>query len=366
MPLQLRSHLAASGSLRISLDEVAASAPGEQDVVVRIDAAPINPSDLGVLLARVDPRTLCEQDGALVGELPATARQGLEARFDKPIPVGNEGAGTVIAAGRSAEAQALLGKTVAIAGGATFAEQRTLPAAQCLPLPDGLDAKAGASNFVNPMTVLAMLETMRREGHRAIVHTAAASNLGLMLAKACARDEVPLVAIVRNDAQIATLRALGVQHVLDSSQEGFVDSLTEAIAKTGATLAFDAVGGGPLAERILTAMERALSRDTDTWSPYGSTVLKQVYVYGMLDRGPTTLSRGYGLAWGFGGWLVGNVLAKLTPDEVSALRARVARELTTTFASEYTAEIRLADLLDHATLLRIARMATGEKYLIRA
>jgi NADPH2:quinone reductase len=366
MSLQVRSLVRPEGEVEIALHEAPPPAPGPDEVVVRIDAAPINPSDLGVLFARADLDTLratgTPELPALTATVPAAAMPGLAARVGKALPVGNEGAGVVVAAGASPAAQALLGRTVGVYGGGTYAQHRVLPAAMCLALPEGLGAELGASNFVNPMTALAMLETMRREGHSAIVHTAAASNLGQMLVKLCAKEGVGLVNVVRRPEQVAALRALGAEHVVDSGTASFADDLVEAVARTGATLAFDAVGGGRLADAVLRAMERAASRDAARYSPYGSTTHKQVY--GGLDRAPTTLARDYGMAWGVGGWLVGNALAKLGPGEVAALRQRVAAELGTTFASHYTRRVSLRELLDVEVLRQYAKMATGEKFLV--
>ncbi len=368
MSLQLRSLVRPEGEVEVALHEAPTPTPGPDDVVVRIDAAPINPSDLGVLFARADFDTLrstgTTELPALTAKIPAAALSGLGARVGKALPVGNEGAGVVVATGASPAAQALLGKTVGVYGGGMYAQHRCLPASMCLALPDGLTAADGASNFVNPMTALCMLETMRREGHSAIVHTAAASNLGQMLVKLCAKDGVALVNVVRRAEQVSALRELGAQHVVDSSAATFEDDLVDALARTGATLAFDAIGGGPLADVLLRAMERVATRDAARYSPYGSTTHKQLYVYGGLDRAATTLSRNYGMSWGLGGWLVGNTLAKLSATEVAGLRTRVANELTTTFASHYTKRITLRELLDLDVLRGYAKMATGEKYLV--
>ena len=368
MSLQIRSLVRPEGEVEISLVDEAVPAPGDDEVVVRVDAAPINPSDLGSLLARADlSRARVSGTTTLpvvTAPIPAAAMPGMRVRLGKPLPVGNEGAGVVISAGSSPAAQALLGKTVGIAGGGTYAQVRAVPAAACLALPEGTSAKAGASNFVNPMTAVTMVETMRRENHTALVHTAAASNLGQMLVKLCAKDGVPLVNIVRRPEQAQLLREIGATYVCDSSAESFDEDLAKAIAETGATLAFDAIGGGTLASRILHAMEVAASRDAKHYSPYGSTVHKQLYIYGALDFGPTTLDRSYGLAWGIGGWLVRNRLATFAPADVQRLRTRVASELTTTFASHYTKEISLAEMLDLDVMRRYAKMATGDKYLV--
>lgn len=368
MSKQIRSLVRESGSLEISLIDAPMPTPKADEVVVRVDAAPLNPSDLGVLFARADmsaAQSAGTKDAPVItAQLPAGALSGMKARLDKPLPVGNEGAGVVVAAGESPAAQALMGKLVGIYGGGSYAEHRCVAAQQCLPLPDGTTAAQGASNFVNPMTALAMLETMRTEGHSAIVHTAAASNLGQMLVKLCAKDGVPLVNVVRRPEQADILRKLGAEHICDSSSSSFQSELVEAATKTGATLAFDAIGGGSVASQVLTALEAAANRDAANYSPYGSTKHKQLYIYGSLDRSPTELTRNYGLAWGIGGWLVSNTLQKLGMPTTVRLRGRVAAELTTTFASHYTREITLSQMLDLDVIAQYAKQATGEKFLV--
>jgi NADPH2:quinone reductase len=294
--------------------------------------------------------------------VPERFLKAMQARLDQSLAVGNEGAGVVIAAG--ANAQGLLGKTVAVIGGAMYAQFRTVKAADCLLLPDGATAADGASCFVNPLTALGMVETMRREGHTALVHTAAASNLGQMLNKICIADRVSLVNIVRSPEQASLLRQIGATYVCDSSSPSFSEDLTEALVATGATLAFDAIGGGKLASRILTAMEVAANRTAKSYSRYGSTTHKQVYIYGGLDTGPTEITRGFGMAWAVGGWLLFPFLQKVGPEVAQSLRERVARELKTTFASHYTAEISLAEALRPEVIAIYNRRATGEKYLI--
>ena len=294
--------------------------------------------------------------------VPAPFMKMMTARVGNSLPVGNEGAGVVVSAG--AQAQVLLGRMVAIFGGATYAQFKTVKAADALVLPEGTTAAEGASCFVNPLTALGMVETMRREGHTALVHTAAASNLGQMLVRICLADGVPLVNIVRSPEQAALLRGLGAEHVCDSSAPTFTEDLTAALVATGATLAFDAIGGGRLVSQIFTAMEAAANRTAASYSRYGSTVHKQAYIYGGLDTGPTTLNRGFGMAWGVGGWLLPPFLAKIGPAAAQALRERVARELKTTFASHYTAEISLAEALRPDVIAAYNRRATGEKYLI--
>jgi NADPH:quinone reductase-like Zn-dependent oxidoreductase len=363
--LQLRSLITSGGELELSLAKVDIPGPAPDEVLVRVEASPINPSDLGLLLGAADLSTAKTSDGPrLTASVPPQLMRAMAGRLDQSLTVGNEGAGTVVAAGSDPAAQALLGKTVAGIGGAMYAQYRTFKAADVLPLPPGASAADGASCFVNPLTALGMVETMRREGHTALIHTAAASNLGQMLQKICLKDGVALVNIVRSAEQAKILTDIGATHVLDSTAAGFVDALTDALAETGATLAFDAIGGGKLASQILGAMEAALNRTASVYSRYGSATHKQVYIYGGLDTGPTELVRSYGMAWGLGGWLLTYFLMKTPPADVQKLRQRVADELKTTFASHYTAEIGLAEALDPKVAGAYNRKTTGEKYLI--
>jgi NADPH2:quinone reductase len=366
--LQLVSHLKADGELELSFLEVATPRPGPNEVVVRVDAAPINPSDLWLLLAGADLDTAqvrgTAERPAIAMRVPARAMPGLAARVGQAMPVGNEGAGVVIDTGSSPAAQALRGKTVAAFGGGMFAQVRCVGVDACVALPDGTSAEAGAAAFVNPLTALCFLETMRHEGHRALVNTAAASNLGQMLVRLCATDGVPLVNIVRSAEQVQLLRALGASHVLDSSSPDFSRDLTEAVFATGATIAFDAIGGGKLVGQILACMEAAQGRTATGYSRYGSPVHKQVYIYGALDPRPTELTRNFGLAWGVGGWLVTPWMQKLGPEVGAALRARIGRELTTTFASQYAGRVTLAGALALDNLRAYAKRATGAKFLI--
>jgi NADPH:quinone reductase-like Zn-dependent oxidoreductase len=366
--LQLRSLIKASGELELSLARVAIDEPAADEVVVRVEASPINPSDLGLLVGAADLAT-AKLSGAgdstiVTATVPQAAMKAMAGRVDQSMPVGNEGAGIVIAAGASEAAQTLLGKTVAMIGGAMYAQYRCVKAADCLVLPAGTTPAQGASSFVNPLTSLGMVETMRREGHSALVHTAAASNLGQMLNKLCLRDGIALVNIVRHSEQEGILRAIGARHVCNSAAPNFVEDLTRALAETGATLAFDAIGGGKLAGQILTGMEVAANMNAKTYSRYGSTIHKQVYIYGGLDTRPTELNRGFGMAWGIGGWLLFPFLQKIGPAEAQKLRQRVAAEITTTFASHYTQVVSLQEALQLEAIAAYAKRATGEKYLI--
>jgi NADPH2:quinone reductase len=343
--------------------------PQPHEVLVRVEAAPINPSDLGLLLATADLETLkttgTADNPVVTADIPPQTLRGLAGRSGQSMPVGNEGAGVVVAAGSSDDAQALLGRTVAIIGGGTYAEYRSVPAMLCLALPDGTEPAQGASCFVNPLTALGMVETMKMENHTGLVHTAAASNLGQMLQRICLADGVPLVNIVRKTEQEDILRGLGATYVCNSSSPSFMEDLTSALVETGATLAFDAIGGGRQVGQILACMEAAAIAKATEYSRYGSTVHKQVYIYGGLDRGPTEFNRNFGMAWGIGGWLLTPFLGKLGLEGMLRLRARVVAELTTTFASHYTDEASLAGALDLDAIRTYARQATGQKFLIR-
>lgn len=366
--LQLRSLIKKSGELEISLLNVPTPEPGPDEIVVRVEATPINPSDLGLLIGAADLSTL-KASGTkgfpvITAKVPEAGMKAMAGRLDESMPVGNEGAGVVVKTGSSPAARALLGSTVSMIGGAMYAQYRTLRVNECMPLPAGTTAVDGASWFVNPLTALGMTETMRREGHKALVHTAAASNLGQMLNKICLKDGIGLVNIVRSQAQVDLLRKIGARHVVDSSAPGFIDDLIAALSETGATIAFDAIGGGSLASQILNAMEAAINKGAKAYSRYGSYVYKQVYIYGTLDPRPVEINRSFGMAWGVGGWLLFPFLMKIGPVEGQKLRERVVSELKTTFASHYTKVVSLQEALDLANLAVYAKRATGEKFLI--
>ncbi|MDP1749895.1 MAG: zinc-binding dehydrogenase [Reyranella sp.] len=366
--LQLRSLISKDGTLELSLAKVDLPEPGPDQVVVKVEATPINPSDLGLLLGPADMTTFKSAgsgDGIKVtAKVPAAALPFLATRLDESMPVGNEGAGTVVKAGSSDAAQALKGKTVSMVGGSMYAQYRLLNARDCQPLPAGTTAAEGASWFVNPLTALGMTETMKREGHKALVHTAAASNLGQMLNKICNEDGIGLVNVVRSAEQAKILKGIGAKHVVDSSAASFTDDLTQALVETGATIAFDAIGGGKLASQILTCMEIALNKTAKEYSRYGSTTHKQVYIYGSLSTGAVELTRNYGMAWGVGGWLLTPFLQKIGRPDQQRLRERVVNSLKTTFASHYTKVVSLPEALDLANIAAYAKRATGEKFLI--
>jgi NADPH2:quinone reductase len=367
--LQLQSLIKSSGELELSLVRVETPEPKPNEVVLRVEATPINPSDLGLLFGAADMSTAVATGTAdqpvITAKVPAGAMKAMAARVDQRMPVGNEGAGVVVAAGSSPAAQALLGRRVAaLAGGAMYAQFRCVAVEQCLPLPDGASSADGASSFVNPLTALGMVETMKREGHKALVHTAAASNLGQMLNRICQKDGVALVNIVRKPQQAALLRGMGAQHVCSTDSPRFMEELTEALVATGATLAFDAIGGGRLAGQILSCMEVAVNRTAKEYSRYGSNVHKQVYIYGGLDLAPTEIVRNFGMTWGMGGWLLFPFLQKIGSAGAAALKARVAAELTTTFKSHYAQTISLAEALSLAQIAQYGPRSTGGKFLI--
>jgi NADPH:quinone reductase-like Zn-dependent oxidoreductase len=352
----------------VSVRPLTVPEPTADEVVVQVRASPINPSDLALLYGPADLSTaqhaMIDGHPALVAQPRAGWQRQLAGMVGRTVSVGNEGAGVVVAAGSSEAAQALLGRVVTMVGGQMFRTHRTLHVRQAIPLPEGAAPSEGASLFVNPMTVQAFLDTMRREGHTAMVHTAAASNLGQMLAKLCVQEEVPLVAIVRSDRQRVILEELGVKFIVDSSKPTFMTELVSAIAETGATLGFDAIGGGKMADRILRAMEQAqvlLGADT---SVYGTPVHKQVYIYGRLDMSATTLGSGFGFYWGLGGWLLTPRLNQMGREGVMKMRQFAIEERNGIFASHYSSTVGLHALLDPDTARAIDRKATGEKFLL--
>lgn len=366
--LQLRSTVQTDATLTVHLESVPVPVPGPDEVLVQVQAAPINPSDIGLLFGTANLSTLVASgtvDRPVVSlQVEERALSAMTGRLGQSLPVGNEGAGLVVAAGASTSAQALMGKTVAMFGGAMYAQYRAMPASQCLVLPPDATAADGAACFVNPLTVLGMLETMQREGHTALVHTAAASNLGQMLNRICLKDGVGLVNIVRRAEQADLLRHIGARHVCDSSSPSFIAELTDALADTGATIAFDATGGGRLAGQILQCMESAINRNVEEYSRYGSTVHKQVYLYGMLDTRPTEIVRSFGMAWGIGGWLLFPFLQKIGPAATQVLRERVVAELKTTFTSRFARTVSLAGALQAEAIAYYTARNTGAKVLI--
>ncbi len=366
--IQLTSTISEDNKLTLALQNIEMPQPSADEVVIRIEAAPLNPSDLGVLFSAADLSTAVqsgtENNPVVTADVPAQFMPSLKTRVGKATPVGNEGAGTVVAAGSSPAAQALMGKMVAVIGGGSYRQYHCANIQSCLVLKEGTTAKQGASSFVNPLTALAMVETMRSEGHKAIIHAAAASNLGQMLNRICIADGIDLINIVRKPEQETLLRDMGAKYIVNSSSESFLTDLTAAIVETGATIAFDPIGGGQLSSDILNCMEIAAARDMKEHTIYGSDTFKQVYIYGALNRGPITINRNFGFAWGVNGFLLFNALSKLSTETVVAMRKRVANEISTTFASHYTHEVSLSEALQLQSIAAYSKQATGEKYLI--
>ena len=365
---QLRSLVKKSGELELSLVNIPTPEPADDEVVVRVEATPINPSDLGLLIGQADmsaAKVSGSKDAPVVtAEMPDAATRMMAARLTSRCPSASEGAGVVIRTGASDAAKALMGKNVSMIGGAMYTQYRTVKVRDVMEIPAGATPADGASWFVNPLTALGMTETMRRENHKALVHTAAASNLGQMLNKICIKDGIGLVNIVRSKEQADILRKIGAKYVVDSTADTFMDDLTAALVETGATIAFDAIGGGKLAGQILTCMEVAANKTAKEYSRYGSNVFKQVYIYGSLNTGPTELSRAFGLTWAVGGWLLTPFLQKIGPAEIGRLRQRVASELKTTFASHYTQVVSLPEVLQLSNIAVYNKRSTGEKFLI--
>jgi NADPH:quinone reductase-like Zn-dependent oxidoreductase len=363
---QLFTNITSAGQLEITLRELDVPTPKPHEVIVRVDAAPINPSDMWPMFGPADLSAANLNSDTMT--LTAPVHKGMlpriASRLDQALPIGNEGAGTVVAAGESEAAQALIGKTVGILSGATYSQYCCVPMQACIAHHQDTSAKDAASSFVNPLTALGMVETMRMEGHSALVHTAAASSLGIMLNKICIAEDVPLVNIVRKQEQVEILEALGAKYICNSASDTFSKDLYKAILETGATLAFDAIGGGELVSIILTAMEMVGSKDAKGFNTYGSAENKQVYIYGGLDFSPTVLNRAYGMTWGIGGWLLMRFLGKLTPQKVGELHKRVADEIKTTFAIDFTDELNFEQAMTPSVIMEYNAKKTGEKYLI--
>ncbi len=364
---QIRSEVTKEGKLLIYVESTGMPEPKEDEVLIRIEASPINPSDLGLLIGPADVSSMSvsgEGENAVVTmDIPEGLLRMLETRLDQSLPVGNEGGGVVVKAG-SKDLEDLVGKTVGVAGGSMYSQYRCVNAASCFVMHEGVTSAESASCFVNPLTALGMVETMRLENHSALVHTAAASNLGQMLIKICLDEDVPLVNIVRKEEHVEKLNSLGAKFVCNSSKETFMQDLVSALVETGATIGFDATGGGKLSGQILTAMEVAANQTATEYNRYGSNTFKQVYIYGGLDRSPTTLNRAFGFSWSLGGWLLTPFIGRIGPERFEELKQKVADEIKTTFASHYTKEISLEEVLQPENINVYSKQATGEKYLV--
>jgi NADPH:quinone reductase len=370
MSKEIRSKVTSDGNIEISIASAEKPVPEDDEVLIEVQAAPINPSDLGLLLSFAADLETIKVSGS--GDETVTSMKihpalmsAMKPRLDESMKVGNEGSGVIVDAG--ANVKDLIGKTVGLAGGAMYSQYRAVPAASCLVMNDGTTAAEAASSFVNPLTALGFIETMKMENHTAIVHTAAASNLGQMLIKICKDDGVPLVNIVRKSEHVELLKGLGAEYICNTSDDDFMESLVAALVETGATLGFDATGGGNNGElpgQILAAMEIAANKTAKEYSRYGSDTYKQVYIYGGLDQSPTILKRSFGMSWGLGGWLLTPMIGRIGMERFQQMRERVAAEITTTFASNYVQEISFEEMLQPEIIKSYAKQATGEKYLV--
>ena len=367
---EIRSEITSEGKLNLSIVTSDVPTPGDDDVLIKVEASPINPSDLGLLISFAADLDSISSQGS--GEDMVTTMgihpglmQSMKPRIDKSMKVGNEGGGVIVDAGKNVKN--LIGKTVGVAGGAMYSQYRCLPAMSCLVMNEGTTSVEAASSFVNPLTALGFTETMKLENHTALVHTAAASNLGQMLVKICLADDIPLVNIVRKEEHVELLKKLGAKYICNTSDENFMKNLIDCLVETGATLGFDATGGGnegKLAGQILSAMEVAANKNATEYSRYGSDTYKQVYIYGGLDPTPTVLNRSFGLSWGLGGWLLTPFIGRVGTEKFQEMRERVAKEITTTFASSYTKEVSLEEMLEPDAIKTYAKQATGTKYLV--
>jgi NADPH:quinone reductase-like Zn-dependent oxidoreductase len=351
------------GKLTVEIVDTEFAQPVGNQVLVEMEAAPINPSDLAILTGMAELENAEYSPGKFVAVMPEPFNSAQKGRHGKRLPAGNEGAGKVVASGDSEAAQSLLGQRVACVPGNAYSQYCLADAGLCLPL-GSLSSEQGASAFVNPMTVLGFVETARMEQQGAIIHTAAASNLGQMLIKVCHEDNIPLVNIVRRQEHVGLLKDLGANHVINSSDDDFIDQLCAAISETNAYCGFDPIGGGHAVDNCFKAMERVAASKMTEFSRYGSDQAKKMYIYGRLDFGPTLLTPSYGFGWTLSGWLLTPFLQKAGLETLLRMRERVLDGLSTTFASTYKRKVSLEEMLTREAVLDYRTMKTGEKYLV--
>ena len=360
---QLFTTLESDGTLTVAIEDVSFPDPVGNQVLVKMEAAPINPSDLAILAGAADLENAEYSDGKYVATVPEPFNTASKPRHGLKLPAGNEGAGTVVAVGDSDMAKALMGQRVACVPGNAYSQYCLADAAMCLPLGDH-SAEDGASAFVNPMTALGFVENAKMDGQEAILHTVGASNLGQMLTRICKEDGLGLVNIVRKDDQVALLEKLGSTHVVNSSGDGFGQELRSAIADTGAFYGFDPIGGGKSVDMVFRAMEQVAVSQMTEYSRYGSNQAKRMFIYGRLDTSPTILTPSYGFGWTLSGWLLFPFLQSVGMETVGRMRQRVLQELTTTFHSHYKKRVNLDEMLTREAVTDYRAMRTGEKYLV--
>ena len=360
---QLFTTLESDGTLTLQIEDVTFPEPKDNQVLVKMEAAPINPSDLAILTGAADFENAEYSPGKVVAKMPEPFNSGSKARHGKKLPAGNEGAGTVVATGDGDAAKALMGQRVACVPGNAFSQYAIADAKMCLPLGDH-SAEAGASSFVNPMTALGFAENAKMEGQGAILHTVGASNLGQMLNRICLEDGLGLVNIVRKDDQAELLKSQGATHIVNSSGDDFMGQLRSAIEDTGAFFGFDPIGGGKMVDSCFKAMEQVAVANMTEYSRYGSNQAKRMFIYGRLDVSPTTLTPSYGFGWTLSGWLLFPFLQQAGQETMGRMRKRVLDNLTTTFASNYKAKVDLEAMLTKDAILDYREMKTGQKYLV--
>ena len=360
---QLFTTLESDGTLTLAIEEVTFPEPKGNQVLVTMEAAPINPSDLAILTGAADFENAEYSSGKVVAKMPEPFNSGQKSRHGKKLPAGNEGAGTVVATGDSDTAKALMGQRVSCVPGNAFSQYAIADANMCLPLGDH-SAEAGASSFVNPMTALGFAENAKMEGQSAILHTVGASNLGQMLNRICIEDGLGLVNIVRKDDQAELLKSQDATHVVNSSDNDFMKQLRDAIEDTSAFFGFDPIGGGKMVDSCFKAMEQVAVANMKEYSRYGSNQAKRMFIYGRLDVSPTTLTPSYGFGWTLSGWLLFPFLQHAGQETMARMRKRVLDNLTTTFASSYKAKVDLEAMLTKDAILDYREMKTGQKYLV--
>lgn len=364
--LEVWSRTVGSGAVELSLEDASVAEPVDDEVVIEVRAAPINPYDLRLMIGAADPATAVAvgtRDRPVTRlQIPEAPGRIVQRDAQSAHRAGAEGYGRVIRAGSASEARALLGQSVAVWASGLYSRYCKVHASECLPLPASTEPAAGAGALLNPLTAQAMVETMRAEGYAALLNSAAGSNLGRTLRKLCCADGIELINVVRSEAQAQALRAEGARHVCISSAPGFAEDLTACLRIAGPTLSFDAVGGGTLAGKLLSAMDAAKSHDAggpDTGGPPC-----KVYIYGTLDSSPSIINRGYSHSWSINGWTMPAILKKIGAQRVAQLKQRIVRDLTTVFAAQYARTVSLSEMIAPQIIAACARRSTGAKHLV--